>query len=348
MKKLIFFSVIIVIVFISVAMKSPTPTRWDEKDHSKYIKFTHTFHLKDAGAECVDCHHTAKASKLSSDNLLGDHESCKSCHEDQLSNKCDFCHIDPDNIVAIPNPKRDLTFSHEQHASKQNIKCETCHADLESATYATSENMPSMTKCINCHTEKKAPVECAACHTNLVNLIPQDHLTGDFKKDHKRLTRIGEQSVSCASCHTDNFCQDCHTGVELRGFGSYKDLMADPYTRTPLRDSPREQKMQNIHNLNYRFTHGIDARSKAIDCYACHDQQTFCVECHQAGGNITQEKIRPKNHDEPGFKLIGKGSGGGKHAELAERDIEYCMSCHDVEGKDPVCMMCHTGKEGDQ
>jgi hypothetical protein len=50
---------------------------------------------------------------------------------------------------------------------------------------------------------------------------------------------------------------------------------------------------------------------------------------------------------EPGFKLFTKGSGGGLHAKLAERDIEYCASCHDVEGADPVCMMCHTEKIGD-
>jgi hypothetical protein len=348
MKKIVFFLIISAVVIISIAMKEPSYTGWKEQQHSKFIKFTHSFHIKDAGAACEDCHHAAKASKQSSDNLLGDHESCKSCHEEQLANKCDFCHIDPENITAILNPGHEIIFSHEGHTSKRNIKCETCHSGLDAVTYATAENMPSMTVCLNCHSAEKASVDCAACHTNFVSLIPSDHIEGDFRKDHKQLTRIGGLSVPCSNCHTESFCQDCHSGIELKGFGSYKDLMADPYTRTPMRDTPREQKLQNIHNLNYRFTHGIDARSKAIDCYVCHDQQTFCAECHQSGGNITQDKIRPKNHDEPGFKTVGKGSGGGRHAELAERDIEYCMSCHDVEGKDPVCMMCHTGNEGDR
>ena len=342
MKKIVFFFIVIAILLVSLAMKESSNNGWKEDDNSKFIKFSHTYHVKEAGVACEDCHHSAKTSKQSSDNLMGDHESCKTCHEDELSNKCGLCHIDPDNITAIPNPEREIIFSHENHAGKRDVKCEACHAGLDGVKYATAENMPTMTNCVNCHTDKKALLECAGCHTDFVNLIPSDHLKGDFKKDHKYLTRLGEQNVSCASCHTENFCQDCHTGIELKGFGSYKDLMADPYARTPLRDTPRGQKLQNVHNLNYRYTHGIDARSKATDCNACHEQQTFCAECHRAGSNVTQERIRPINHDEPGFKLFGKGSGGGRHAELANKDIEYCMSCHDVEGKDPVCMMCHT------
>jgi c(7)-type cytochrome triheme protein len=346
MNKIVFSSIIIAVVIVSIAMKEPSNNGWKEIDHSKFIKFSHTFHVKETGVACADCHQAAKASKQSSDNLLGDHESCKSCHEDQLSNTCDFCHVDPENITAISNPEREVIFSHENHASKRNIGCETCHAGLNTVTYATSENMPSMSGCINCHTKEKASTECTTCHSDFAQLIPSDHLAGDYRKDHKHLTRLGEQNVSCSTCHSESFCQDCHTGIELKGFGTDKDLMADPYPRTPLRDTPREQKLQNVHNLNYRYTHGIDARSKAVDCYSCHDQSTFCTECHQAGGSITQDRIRPKNHDEPGFKTIGKGSGGGRHAELAERDIEYCMSCHDVEGKDPVCMMCHSENGG--
>ena len=46
--------------------------------------------------------------------------------------------------------------------------------------------------------------------------------------------------------------------------------------------------LQNVHELNYRFTHGIDARSRQTECASCHSTQTFCAQCHEAGGNITQ------------------------------------------------------------
>jgi len=345
MKKIIFITIVMAFAWLFMAMRVPSSGSWNETDHAKYLHFSHKFHVKDQGVACEDCHHDAKASKQSSDNIIGDHESCKACHEEQLSNTCNYCHVDPENITPIPAAERELRFSHELHATTNGIKCETCHAGLSDVTYATAANMPTMTVCMNCHKKQSAPTECGTCHTNFAGLIPKDHLNGDFKKVHKEMTRLGELSVSCATCHTESFCQNCHSGIELKGFGTYKDLMADPSPRMSLRVTPRETKLQNVHNLNYKYTHGVDARSNATDCYACHEQQTFCVECHQAG-NLIEGKIRPKNHDLLGFKTFGKGSGGGRHAELAERNIEYCMSCHDVEGKDPVCMICHTENGG--
>lgn len=333
-------------VAASVAMKEPLRGTWQEEDHAKLLKFSHTLHVKDQGIACEDCHLTAAKSKLSSDNILGDHESCKSCHEEQLSSNCTFCHTSADNIQPIKVPEREVTFSHELHATEQKIKCQTCHAGLDEAVAAGPKNMPAMTVCTDCHTARNVSTNCETCHTDFAALIPADHTQGDFKRDHKKRTRLGAQDVSCATCHTESFCQDCHTGIELHGFGAVRDLMTDPSPRTSVKDSPKQLRLQQVHDLNYRFTHGVDARSKLIDCSSCHDRQTFCATCHQAGGEITLEKIRPATHDLPGFTTIGKGSGGGRHAELARRDIESCASCHDVQGSDPTCMLCHTDNGG--
>jgi hypothetical protein len=329
--------IISLLLFLSLA--------WVSDDHEKQIKFSHTFHVKESGIECSTCHYNALNSKLSSDDLIGDHESCKSCHEEPLASNCIFCHIDPDNIQPMKNPEREIIFSHSQHTAKS-IECTTCHRGLDEVKYASSANMPAMEDCMNCHTKKNVSKECSACHTDFAGLIPKNHREGEFRKDHKRQTRIGGMDTNCSMCHNESFCQNCHAGIELQRFGG-KELMTDPSTRTQLKDSPNELKLQQVHNLNFKFTHGIDAKSKKTDCYSCHEQSTFCAECHQSGGNINQMKIKPQNHSEPGFKLFTKGSGGGLHAKLAERDIEYCASCHDVEGADPVCMMCHTEKIGD-
>ena len=102
-----------------------------------------------------------------------------------------------------------------------------------------------------------------------------------------------------------------------------------------------------IHGGLRRTWKDVYARSRRLDCGSCHEQSAFCAECHQTAGGLNQGKVKPLNHSEPGFKLFTKGSGGGSHAKLAERDIEYCASCHDVEGADPTCMMCHTEKIGE-
>ncbi|MBI3579527.1 MAG: hypothetical protein HY089_08995 [Ignavibacteriales bacterium] len=57
-------------------------------------------------------------------------------------------------------------------------------------------------------------------------------------------------------------------------------------------------------------------------------------------------RFKPATHQEAGFVTLGVGSGGGKHASLARRDIESCASCHDAQGADPTCTTCHTDPDG--
>jgi len=73
-----------------------------EDSRPSQVKFSHKMHIKDVGADCATCHPEGSTSKLSSDNLASTHDQCSSCHEDQVTNDCGFCHTTPDNIVARP------------------------------------------------------------------------------------------------------------------------------------------------------------------------------------------------------------------------------------------------------
>ncbi len=341
MKKQHFFFLIglLIVVAISVAMKEPLYRFEEKQDHSKLLKFSHSFHVKSQGATCTDCHNLESSSTIISGSLLPTHEQCQTCHEEKVTNDCVFCHTDAENIVPIESRKGELMFSHEQHLAK-GTKCETCHAEVEDVEYAAS-SLPSMETCMKCHSESRVAMNCENCHTNFTSLIPEDHLEGDFKKSHKEMTRIGMMDVSCSTCHMETFCQDCHSGIELQRFKNSRDLMSEPSPRTSVKDSPKQLRLQQVHALNFRFTHGIDAKSKALDCTTCHEQQSFCSECHQSGGNVTQQRFKPASHGVAGFTTLGKGSGGGIHAELAKRDLESCAACHETDGQDPTCAMCH-------
>jgi hypothetical protein len=326
-------------VVVSVAMKKPL-WNFNGDDNAPFIKFSHQKHFGEQNIACDDCHTLAKESKRSSDTLMANHESCTTCHEEQISNDCALCHTNPKEIVPMQAKEREIIFSHELHFTKNRIACESCHEGLETVPYATKSNMPAMTTCMHCHLEKNVSRNCESCHTDFVSLYPENHRIADFKKQHKKYSRVGEGEATCATCHSENFCQDCHAGTELYSFGTQRDFMTEPSPKTSAKDSPNLLRLQNIHELNYRFSHGIDARSRFLDCSSCHDQKTFCSECHDAGGNITQQKIKPESHAIAGFATL-PGTDGGRHKELARRDIESCMSCHDVEGKEPICAMCH-------
>jgi hypothetical protein len=310
-------------------------------ERSSGIKFSHKTHVGDVGAECIACHPGAPASTLSADKLGSSHESCTTCHEEQVINDCAYCHTDPDNIVAGPVMDREIIFAHNQHVAMAGVECTTCHAGIENVDLGSSMPLPAMATCNTCHNDRKATNACESCHTDFVNLFPADHSESNFLRNHKDMTRLGALDASCQTCHTETFCQQCHQGAGLKGF-TKRDLTTEPRGKTSTRDGKDQMVLQNAHELNYRFTHGFDAKSRQSDCASCHVQETFCVECHQAGGNITQLTFKPASHAVPGFTTLGPGSGGGLHADEARRDIETCMSCHNVEGADPTCMTCHT------
>jgi hypothetical protein len=305
------------------------------------LKFSHTLHTE-AGLVCLDCHAGATTSMQSGDHLGANHESCMSCHEDQVNTECGYCHSDPENIPEVVPADRELIFPHASHGS---MECATCHTGVAESTDLSLVSLPAMETCYTCHNNRQESNTCELCHTNFVSLIPKDHRSSDFLRVHRETTRLGGLDQSCQTCHTETFCQDCHQGAGLKAFGT-RDRSSDPVPRTSVRDLPDQLKVQNVHDLNYRFEHGIDARGRSAECATCHEPQTFCAECHQAGGNINQIRFRPASHDVPGFTTIGRGSGGGFHAEEARRDMESCVSCHDVEGQDPTCLTCHTDGGG--
>lgn len=319
-----------------------------ESERAPSVKFSHSYHMNEAGVtDCSLCHAAAATSKFAADNLAATHEACVTCHEEQVNDaemlQCGYCHKNTSDYQATPPVKRELLFSHEAHAAMEGVSCTTCHAGVDKTDYVTAANFPSMATCNTCHNDRKATNTCEACHTNFVTLLPVDHERSDFSRNHRDLTRIGALSTDCQTCHQETFCQQCHLNPELKSyaFGKGRDLMTEPAHKTSTKDSPKQTLLQNVHELNYRLTHGIDAKARQADCQSCHSVQTFCADCHSAGGNITQLTFKPSSHSIPGFTTLGRGTGGGLHAEEARRDMESCISCHDVQGKDPTCMTCH-------
>ena len=347
LRRYAFFTIVLVLGLVAftslpTVRANDAPATGDaDGRRSSGIKFSHKMHIGDVGAECVTCHPAAQTSKLSSDELGSSHDNCTTCHEEQVNNDCAYCHTDPDNIVAAPTTERDIIFAHDRHVAMTGVECTTCHAGIENAELGSSIPLPAMATCNNCHNDRQVTNACESCHKDFVNFLPADHKESNFLRSHKDVTRLGALDASCQTCHSETFCQQCHQGAGLKAFGK-RDLMTEPRAKTSTRDGKNQIVLQNVHELNYRFTHGIDAKARQSNCASCHSQETFCAECHQAGGNITQLKFKPASHAIPGYTTLGFGTGGGIHAEEARRDIESCMSCHNVEGADPTCMTCHT------
>jgi len=160
------------------------------------------------------------------------------------------------------------------------------------------------------------------------------------------MVEVRAGTADCAHCHTNNYCQQCHESTDLI---STKILPNNFYANfSPQADGKQTMVLKAVHDLNYRYIHQLDAAGKEKNCNTCHETSAYCGECHSNGGLSVNSQIRPAWHGGPdwGAIALGVGTGGGRHATLAKRDIERCAACHDVQGADPSCLLCHTDYDG--
>jgi hypothetical protein len=262
------------------------------------LEFSHKLHVVENELECLTCHEQAEESETGKDDMLPSKSVCNDCHDaDEVGN--------PELVQKIQDysPK----FSHKKHVAS-GLECESCHADVVQAEEAGAYVLPKMMDCMNCHQGKAVSNECSTCHLREENLLPASHVP-TFKHNHSDLARAQVKDISadmtCTTCHTQNFCQDCHEGDNL-----------DRLT----------------HPLNYEMTHALEAQSRERECAVCHMERSFCFECHRERG------IMPHNHKAGWANNIP--NNGGRHSIEALNDMESCIACHE-QNAEQTCQPCH-------
>ncbi|KAA3658779.1 MAG: hypothetical protein DWQ10_10410 [Calditrichaeota bacterium] len=327
-------------LFPIVGWQMFTPSQyWNEPiDQWKTINFSHKYHIEEEEAECTDCHVNAEESATSSDFLLPTMETCGDCHDIEDEDECSTCHGDNKNRQHFAQAPRELVFNHSNHIASD-VECTTCHVGIEEAEEPSNDHMPTMASCQSCHDGFAQNNTCEACHSQLEILVPGNHLQPDWQRQHKRFVIAGQHENDCQSCHSDNSCQECHSAAQI--VTTSEPIQRPLMESRPMQFSRTLLTSQKVHDPNYVFWHALDHKAKTMDCMTCHNQQTFCNDCHSQDQDAGFTSPMPVGHSQPEFIKIGVGSGGGTHAEQAKRDIESCVSCHDLEGNDPACLLCH-------
>lgn len=315
------------------------------KTNKDIIKFSHAVHKE--VTDCATCHDKTAESATLKDRLLPEKAVCATCHDVEDTENCNFCHYENVNEPLIQK-ESELIFNHKQHVTDQKMECESCHKGLEEAAYSfeSASVNPPMSNCYKCHNgETVAANNCETCHISTADLIPVDHQQVNFAKSHK--FHAESPKAECEMCHDNNFCETCHVATTMITEKNTETDFITPYSPHSFIDNTKQQNIVRVHDMNYRFSHGIDAKGKTSECQTCHQTETFCAECHNSeGGDFTLEGFVPSSHKSANFVTIGVGSGGGQHAVLAKRDVEQCASCHDVQGADANCIQCHVDNDG--
>jgi hypothetical protein len=137
---------------------------------SQPIRFNHKKHAGEMSLPCTTCHQTVKEQTFASLPQAG---TCMTCHAAALTKNPEEEKI---RQYAAKNEKiswkrvykmpRDVFFSHRRHVVSANIECVTCHGKMAELTEPPTRPLvqQSMSWCIACHQEKRASVDCNACH----------------------------------------------------------------------------------------------------------------------------------------------------------------------------------------
>ena len=251
--------------------------------------------------------------------------ACASCHEGYQAS-------DGNMVARLVLPAAHLRSNHKVHAER-NIGCESCHGAVQEVGLATREQLPRMAGCFGCHAlsgpgRGEAKGECTTCHESLpdgrmVAAYPEGRMmpprwlgnlqhTADFIERHKQVA--ADNSRACGSCHTESYCADCHDG----------------------RVRPR-----SVHPNDYLSMHPVEARLETSRCTSCHQQQQFCLPCHQRAGvaqsagpgsNRGQGRFHP-----PRATWSELPRTRQHHAWEAMRNLNACVGCHTERD----CTTCH-------
>ncbi|MBT3342428.1 MAG: cytochrome c3 family protein [Gemmatimonadetes bacterium] len=288
--------------------------------------FPHQYHVEEEGIECADCHEGVEESRAASDHLLPEPDMCLDCHEEG------------DVRLDYPVAERSIYFDHARHTQELELECTTCHTGLFDEAVRSTGYLPVMDDCMACHNGGAAPRDCESCHVEDRAVLQPDTHTADWAELHGPEASFAD--ASCVPCHAVTDCEDCHAGGQLSELADLGAARQSPFA--PLLDGSAVNAINAVHGLNFRYLHGIEARGKSSDCLTCHEIDTgdFCAECHNPAGD---EGLRPIWHGGADWGALAGaiGSGGGRHAEMARRDMENCAVCHDARGDDPTCLQCH-------
>lgn len=280
-----------------------------QKDH---LIFSHMKHVDEMGIDCQTCHTAVDTSMHGTDNLLPSMETCFKCHDGETApNKCTICHTHPDEAQVIPpsttySPK----FPHKTHLD-QGVKCLVCHKGITKAVNTVAVHLPKMNRCQSCHRQKRVsdPLTCRVCHTKQQDLKPITHRL-DWKHVHQFAAESNPKD--CAQCHAQTYCEDCHEGKNLT---------------------------HKTHPLNFEWNHAIEAKAGKTQCISCHEDEVFCIQCHQ------EMNVMPPSHGRVGWVNT---IDGGQHKIEAEMDLETCIACHGDYKNYPSCFRCHNDQNKEE
>jgi len=287
--------------------------------------FTHAPHLEN-DVDCLACHASVVSSTALSPTVR--HAAFPAKNVDA----CNGCHDDKDFKakvkLAVPARAREFSvrMNHAAHLTQKGVTCKSCHLK---APEPGDQEPPKleMAACTACHKHQAdyAAGACLPCHVDLKRYekpVATFRHAGDFLKTHGSLAK--PSAASCAACHDQTFCAECHSATTVAG--------------KPSLIFPEEVQRDTIHRGDFISRHQIEAGGDPASCLRCHGPK-FCDSCHTQQ-NLTGRTTLSAPRDPHPAGWANNPTGGDFHGFAARKNIVACAACHD-NGADSTCVGCH-------
>ena len=244
----------------------------DGMEEGPIVSFQHKEHVEAFGLKCVECHQRENCSNCHDMQKKVDHhetmmsdphnETCGNCHEQEVADKCTFCHKTEENghfnhakrssFVLKPHHAalqcRQCHKNDEKRFTKVSNDCTTCHgADWPGEgfdhghTGVVLDETHKEIACADCHADGIGKrVRCDACHG-----LDWEPAEFDHRRTGEPLDEIHKE-IACADCHGEGLekpatCNACHDDgrTSMRASMTREQIVA-AFAPTPAEAPPAE------------------------------------------------------------------------------------------------------------
>jgi hypothetical protein len=183
---------VLLALLIVVAVSSWTRRPAVAQPSEQPIAFPHNVHVEQYKIDCQYCHSDARRSEYAG---LPSVQRCMGCHKITAADRPEIKKLadyaargEPVPWVRVYKVPEFTYFPHKAHVRAQ-VKCQTCHGEVEKMTTVGARTGPSLTTdllvlagvpatpppltmgwCVDCHRKEnaerktQAPLDCVACH----------------------------------------------------------------------------------------------------------------------------------------------------------------------------------------
>ena len=131
------------------------------------INFSHKLHAGEYKIDCFYCHTNARRSVVAG---IPSMQLCMGCHKNVGKDKPEVQKLirlweqrRPVEWIKINDLPDFVYFSHKRHIAAD-VTCESCHGQVQEMERVSQGRALSMEKCVNCHLERNASIDCWTCH----------------------------------------------------------------------------------------------------------------------------------------------------------------------------------------